>query len=93
MRPIEKVADPRPAKQERGRTVVKGRGTTNPKAEEFFSISIQPNKEVVLILVTADIKDAVLRAIYKEYGLSTDGQGIAFSLPVNRTSFDSLIKE
>ena len=47
----------------------------------------------MLILVTADIKDAVLRAIYKEYGLSTDGQGIAFSLPVNRTIFDSLIKE
>ncbi|MBO7603935.1 MAG: hypothetical protein J6S97_05910 [Bacteroidales bacterium] len=77
----------------KGGSVVKGRGTANPEAEEFFNISIQPNKEVVLILVTADIKDAVMRSIYKESGLSTDGQGIAFSLPVSRTTFDSLIKE
>ena len=77
----------------KGGSVVKGRGTANPEAEEFFNISIQPNKEVVLILVTADIKDAVLRSIYKESGLSTDGQGIAFSLPVSRTTFDNLIKE
>ena len=77
----------------RGGSVIKGRGTANPEAEEFFNISIQPNKEVVLILVTADIKDAVMRSIYKESGLSTNGQGIAFSLPVSRTTFDSLIKE
>ena len=43
--------------------------------------------------MTADIKDAVMRSIYKESGLSTNGQGIAFSLPVSRTTFDSLIKE
>ena len=77
----------------RGGSVSKGRGTANPEAEEFFNISIQPNKEVVFILVTADIKDAVMRSIYKESGLSTNGQGIAFSLPVSRTTFDSLIKE
>ena len=77
----------------KGGSVVKGRGTANPEAEEFFNISIQPNKEVVLILVTADIKDAVMRSIYKESGLTTDGQGIAFSLPVSRTTFDNLIKE
>ena len=77
----------------RGGSVIKGRGTANPEAEEFFNISIQPNKEVVFILVTADIKDAVMRSIYKESGLSTNGQGIAFSLPVSRTTFDSFIKE
>ncbi|MCR5326180.1 MAG: hypothetical protein K6E37_05445 [Bacteroidales bacterium] len=77
----------------RGGSVVKGRGTANPEAEEFFNISIQPNKEVVLILVSSDIKDNVMRAIYKDSGFTTDGQGIAFSLPVSRTTFDSLIKE
>ena len=77
----------------RGGSVIKGRGTANPEAEEFFNISIQPNKEVVFILVTADIKDAVMRSIYKESGLTTNGQGIAFSLPVSRTTFDSFIKE
>jgi len=74
----------------RGGTVVKGRGTANPEAEEFFNISIQPNKELVLILVAEDIKDDVMRAIYKDSGLPTDGQGIAFSVPVTRTTLEKM---
>ena len=70
----------------RGGTILRGRGSANPEAEEFFNITIQPDKEVVLILVSADIKDQVLKAVYKDSGLSTEGQGIAFSLPVERTT-------
>ena len=69
----------------RGGTILRGRGSANPEAEEFFNITIQPDKEVVLILVSASIKDDVLKAVYKNSGLSTEGQGIAFSLPVERT--------
>ena len=72
----------------RGGSIIRGRGSANPEAEEFFNISIQPDKEVILILVTAEIKDAVMTAVFKNSGLSTDGQGIAFSLPVERTTFD-----
>ena len=71
----------------RGGSIIRGRGSANPEAEEFFNISIQPDKEVILILVTDEIKDAVMTAVFKS-GLSTDGQGIAFSLPVERTTFD-----
>lgn len=66
----------------RGGTVIHGRGTANKEAEEFFHISVQPDKEIVMILVTADIKDAVLHAVYQSAGLKTAGQGIAFALPV-----------
>lgn len=72
----------------RGGSIIRGRGSANPEAEEFFNISIQPDKEVILILVTEDIKDAVMTAVFKNCGLSTDGQGIAFSIPVERTTFD-----
>ena len=72
----------------RGGTIIRGRGSANPEAEEFFNISIQPDKEVVMILVTNEMKDAVMTAVFKNSGLSTDGQGIAFSLPVERTTFD-----
>ena len=74
----------------RGGTIVRGRGSANPEAEEFFNITIQPDKEIVLILVSAGIKDTVLKAVYKNSGLPTEGQGIAFSLPVERTT---LLKE
>ena len=66
----------------RGGTVIHGRGTANKEAEAFFHISIQPDKELVMILVPAELKDAVLHAVYGAAGLKTAGQGIAFSLPV-----------
>ena len=70
----------------RGGNILRGRGSANPEAEEFFGVTIQPDKELVLILVPAAIKDAVLTTVYKESGLSQEGQGIAFSLPVERTT-------
>ena len=67
----------------RGGTVINARGTANKEAEEFFGISIQPEKELVMIIVPKEIKDDILQAVYKEVGLSTNGQGIAFSIPVD----------
>lgn len=67
----------------RGGTVIHARGTANKEAEQFFHITIQPDKEIVMILVAEEIKDDVLHAIYKSAGLKTEGQGIAFSLAVD----------
>lgn len=67
----------------RGGTVIHARGTANKEAEQFFHITIQPDKEIVMILVPAEIKDIVLHAIYRMAGLKSEGQGIAFSLPVD----------
>lgn len=67
----------------RGGTVLNARGTANKEAESFFHIAIQPEKEVVMILVPLNVKDAVLHALYEKAGLNTMGQGIAFSLPVD----------
>ena len=70
----------------RGGTILRARGSANPEAEEFFNITIQPDKEVLMILSSADAKDNIIRAIYNDSGLTTEGQGIAFSLPVERTT-------
>ena len=67
-----------------GGTVIHGRGTANKEAEKIFNIAIHPDKEIVMILVGDDIKDNVLTALNKAVGLDTDGQGIAFSMPVDR---------
>lgn len=73
------------AKEEgaRGGTVIHAKGTANKEAEQYFKITIQPDKEMVLILVPEDIKDNVLHALYKSAGLKSEGQGIAFSMPVS----------
>lgn len=70
----------------RGGSIVRGRGSANPASEEFFGVTIQPDKEVVMILVPSSIKDAVMKSVYKNAGLSTEGVGIVFSLPVSRTT-------
>ncbi|MCM1533387.1 MAG: P-II family nitrogen regulator [Corallococcus sp.] len=67
----------------RGGTVIHARGTANKEAEQFFQITIQPDKEMVLIIVPSEIKDNVLHAIYQHAGLKTEGQGIAFSVAVD----------
>lgn len=67
----------------KGGTVFSGRGTANKEAEQFFGITVQPEKDIVLLLVPAKIKDKVLHAIYKNAGQQTEAQGIAFSVPVN----------
>lgn len=66
----------------KGGTVIRARGTANPEAEKLFNIAIQPEKEIVMILVKSKIKNDILHALYKNVGLNTPGQGIAFSMPV-----------
>ena len=67
----------------RGGTVMFARGTASQEAEHFFKITVQPEKEVVMILVPKEIKDDILHGLYKSVGLKTRGQGIAFSMPVD----------
>ena len=66
-----------------GGTVINARGTAGKEAETFFHITVQPEKEIVMILVPKEIKDAVMHALYSEVGLDSAGQGIAFSVPVD----------
>ena len=66
----------------RGGTVIRARGTAGQEAEKLFNIAIQPEKEIVMILVDKKIKNDILHALYKAVGLNTPGQGIAFTVPV-----------
>lgn len=66
-----------------GGTVLTGRGTGNKEMEKLFGVVITPEKEMVLIIVPAAIRDAVLKEINAGAGMETPGQGIAFSLPVS----------
>lgn len=70
----------------KGGTILRARGSANPESEEFFNIKIQPDKELVMILVPKSIKDDVEKAVYKEAGIADEAKGIIFSLPVNRTT-------
>ena len=77
-----------------GGTIFKGRGTAPLDAEKAFNINIQPDKEIVMLLVPQEIKDDVLRELYNSAGLGSPGQGIAFSMAVDRSiGITDFIKE
>jgi nitrogen regulatory protein PII len=65
-----------------GGTVLFGRGVGRNEQEKVFGIQIQPEKEVVLTVVPAALKDAVLDAAYRAAELNMKGHGIAFVVPV-----------
>lgn len=67
----------------RGGTVLHGRGTISKEAEKFFNISIQPEKEIVMILAKNELIDNILKGLYNAIGTSTPAHGIAFALPVD----------
>ena len=66
----------------KGGTVLHARGTANPEAEKLFNITVQPEKEIVVIIVKSEQKDPILKNLYQKVWLKTPGYGIAFSMPV-----------
>ena len=69
----------------RGGTILHGRGTISKEAETIFNITIQPEKEIVMILSKAEETDSILKALYGAIGTSSKAQGIVFALPVDET--------
>ena len=68
-----------------GGTILSGKGTGGEKAQKFFAMSLQEEKEVVLILVKEEIRAEIMRAVAAEFGLDSPGKGIVFSIPVEET--------
>lgn len=77
------VVDAARAAGAHGGTVLYARGTGIHEAQKFFGITIEPEKEVVLTLVRSDEKKAIMKSICKGAGLTTEGRGLSFSLPVD----------
>lgn len=65
-----------------GGTILFGRGTGIREVKSILGLAIDPEKEVVLTLVPADISLRVLEAIVEAGKLERPGAGIAFILPV-----------
>ena len=73
-----------------GGTVINARGTAREDDEKFFGVHIVPEKDMLVIVVEHDKKEAVLSAIKEVKCLKEPGMGIAFSSPV--TDFELLGK-
>ena len=67
----------------KGGTILYAHGAGLRDEDSFFGITIHPEKEVVLVLADNAMRPQIMQAIVKRVGMTTEGAGISFSLPVN----------
>jgi len=66
-----------------GGTVINARGQAHEGAVKFFGISVQDEKEIILILTTREKKVHIMQAVSEAHGLNSKAHGIVFSVPVD----------
>ncbi|MDR3302248.1 MAG: hypothetical protein LBT01_06935 [Spirochaetaceae bacterium] len=72
-----------------GGTVINARGLMHKGPVKFFGISVQDEKEIVLILSTREKMKPIMETVSKSFGISSKAEGIVFSLPAdNITGID-----
>jgi nitrogen regulatory protein PII len=66
-----------------GGTVINARGLANQGPIKFFGVSVQDEKEIILIVTNRDRKTAIMQAVSQSYGINSEAAGVIFSLPVD----------
>ena len=76
----------------RGATVIHGRGSSETvKSPIFLNMNIEPEKDLVIMLIKKELEDKIRDDIYKKMDLEKQGMGIIYSLPV--TSVKGLVEQ
>lgn len=66
-----------------GGTVFHSRRIGSEEAQKFWGISIQEEREVVLILAEKDKKKEIMKAVNQACGMQSEARGIVLSFPVD----------
>lgn len=68
----------------KGGTIVKARGSASNEVAKFFGITIQPEKEMVMIIVPENLKEDIMKAIIQNAGVQTEAHAITFSIKLDQ---------
>jgi nitrogen regulatory protein PII len=66
-----------------GGTVINARGQAHEGPVKFFGISVQDEKEIIIILTSREKKVPIMQAVSQTCGMASKAEGIVFSLPVD----------
>lgn len=69
-----------------GGTIIFGRGAGIHETKKLMGIPIEPEKEIILTLISKEKTDAVLEAIIEAGRLNKSGTGISFVLEVKKVA-------
>ena len=70
----------------KGGTIINARGLAQEGAVKFFGISVQAEKEIILIISQKEKKDVIMACVCRIFGPQTKAEGQIFSLPVDNIS-------
>lgn len=66
----------------RGATLVHGRGSAKEVKSILLNMNIEPEKDIVIMLVKKDLVEKIRDDIYEQMNLIEENKGIIYSLPV-----------
>lgn len=69
----------------KGGTILKGKGSASNDIKKFFGITISPEKEILFIVLSENIKNDVMMEITKKYGVASEAHTVVFSIKVDKT--------
>jgi nitrogen regulatory protein PII len=76
----------------RGGTVISARGISQELIKKFFGISVQDEKEIIIILADKNTVVPIMEAVKSDFGPLSKAAGVIFSLPVDRVmSLNALV--
>ncbi|HHU93349.1 MAG TPA: P-II family nitrogen regulator [Halanaerobiaceae bacterium] len=81
----ENVMDAAKSAGAKGGTIINARGSGIHETEILFSMPIEPEKEVVMILAKNEIVDNITSTIREELKIDEPGMGIMFTLDVSKS--------
>jgi nitrogen regulatory protein PII len=70
----------------RGGTVINSRGISQEVMQNFLGISLQEEKEIILILADKDKSAPIMQAVNTSFGASSKAAGVIFALPVDQVA-------
>ena len=80
----EAVIDSAKTAGAKGGTIFPGRGSGIHETEKLFSMEIEPEKEVVLIITDAETAPGIVDSIRRDLRIEDPGKGIIFVQPVDQ---------
>lgn len=69
-----------------GATIINARGSGIHESNKFFSINIEPEKEIVMIIIDNQKTDNIVKSIEETLHIDEPGKGILFVMGVNKVS-------
>ena len=80
----DKVVDAAKKAGATGATILSGRGTGCHEAKTFFGLTLEPQSDIIMMLIEEHMVQGILDAIAEAGEFSKPGTGMAFVLPVEQ---------